>query len=155
MKRRYCCYFGVDCRKYLANMLRAIHSPTICINPVMEMFKYTCIRCRKSWRYIQEYPSSPVGIISGTVMYSCRSVASGLKKNRRDDLGAPVPPKVKSCNLRRTKHCASFRLINLISEHILYKHSSEILLQILLLYLPLIFFLNLRPRKVKWCSWFS
>lgn len=42
------------------------------------------------------------------------------EKIRMDDLRATVPYVFNSCNIRRTKNCASFGLINFISEHILY-----------------------------------
>ena len=54
-----------------------------------------------------------------TLVLSCRTVAPGLKKIRMDDLGATVPPIIKNCNLRRTKNCTSFGLINLIFTQIL------------------------------------
>lgn len=69
------------------------------------------------------------------VFISCRYVAPDLKK--MDTLEATVPSMVKICNLRCTKKCASFWLINLIYTQILWKklvpiNSSVNLLLILL-----------------------
>lgn len=73
-----------------------------------------------------------------------------------------VPYVFNSCNLRRTKNCASFGLSNFISEHILYKYLIKKNLQgHLTRYRHFIHFITRiwytfkhyhQLSKVKWCS---
>lgn len=88
-----------------------------------------------------------VGVGEGGIYYSSsRSIAPCLKNIRMDDLEAAVPYMLKTWDLWQTKNCACFGLDNLISPNNLYnysihvlKNSSDILLLIASLYLPLNF----------------